>query len=175
MVETSSTSYKRQVVSASTSATMRTLMQYVSENGAKNALVAGYNIGAKTGTSQKVSKILATGDKALYIGSCATVAPIENPEIAVYVMLDEPKGDKYYGGLISAPVNSQIMSDILPYLGFEPSYTDEELKKLSLTVPDTMGNEIGEAKGKVTAAKLEYKVIGSGGTVLRQLPPQAVR
>ena len=95
-------------------------MQYVSENGAKNALVAGYNIGAKTGTSQKVSKILATGDKALYIGSCATVAPIENPEIAVYVMLDEPKGDKYYGGLISAPVNSQIMSDILPYLGFEP-------------------------------------------------------
>ena len=168
--ETSSTSYKRQVVSASTSATMRTLMQYVSENGAKNALVAGYNIGAKTGTSQKVSKILATGDKALYIGSCATVAPIENPEIAVYVMLDEPKGDKYYGGLISAPVNSQIMSDILPYLGFEPSYTDEELKKLSLTVPDTVGNEIGEAKGKVTAAKLEYKVIGSGGTVLRQLP-----
>lgn len=170
VAETASSSYKRQVVSESTSATMRSLMQYVSENGAKNALVAGYNIGAKTGTSQKVSKILATGDKALYIGSCVTVAPIEKPEIAVYVMLDEPKGDKYYGGLISAPVNSQIMSDILPYLGYEPSYTDEELKKLSFTVPDCVGNDISDAKGKVTAAKLEYKVVGSGETVVRQLP-----
>ncbi len=170
VVETAGTAYKRQVISSTTSATMRELMKFVSENGAKNALVSGYNIGAKTGTSQKVSKINATGNKHLYIGSCVTVAPIENPEIAVYVMLDEPKGDKYYGGAISAPVNSQIMGDILPYLGYEPSYTDEELKKLSLTVPDTVGNSVAEAKGKVTTAKLEYRVVGSGETVVRQLP-----
>ena len=170
VAETASTSYKRQVISETTSAAMREFMQYVSENGAKNALVAGYNIGAKTGTSQKLSKINQTGDKHLYIGSCATVAPIENPEIAVLVMLDEPKGDKYYGGAISAPVNSQIMGDILPYLGYEPSYTDEELKKLSITVPDTVGTAVADAKGKITAAKLEYKVVGSGETVLRQLP-----
>lgn len=170
VVETVSTSYKRQVISETTSATMRELMQYVSENGAKNSLVAGYNIGAKTGTSQKVSKILQTGDKGLYIASCLTVAPIENPEIAVLVLLDEPKGDKYYGGVISAPVNSQIMGDILPYLGYEPSYTEEELKKLSVSVPNTVGSSLADAKGKVTAAKLEYKVVGSGDTVLRQLP-----
>ena len=129
------TSTKRQVISESTSATMRELLNFVAENGAKNALVAGYNIGAKTGTSQKLSKIQQTGDKRLYIGSCATVAPIEKPEIAILVMLDEPKGEKYYGGAISAPVNSKIMADILPYLGYEPSYTDDELKKLSITVP----------------------------------------
>lgn len=170
VAETAATSYKRQVISETTSATMRELLQFVSENGAKNSLVAGYNIGAKTGTSQKVSKILQTGDKRLYIGSCATVAPIENPEIAVFVMLDEPKGEKYYGGAISAPVNSQIMGDILPYLGYEPSYTEEELKKLAITVPDAVGATVADAKGKVTAAKLEYKVIGSGETVLRQLP-----
>ncbi len=90
------TSTKRQVISESTSATMRELLNFVAENGAKNALVAGYNIGAKTGTSQKLSKIQQTGDKRLYIGSCATVAPIEKPEIAILVMLDEPKGEKYY-------------------------------------------------------------------------------
>ena len=106
--KTVASSTKRQVISESTSATMRELLNFVSENGAKNSLVAGYNIGAKTGTSQKVSKILQTGDKRLYIGSCATVAPIEKPEIAVFVMLDEPKGEKYYGGAISAPVNSKI-------------------------------------------------------------------
>ena len=170
VVETASTSYKRQVISETTSATMRELLQFVAENGAKNALVPGYDIGAKTGTSQKVSKILATGDDYLYIGSCVTVAPADNPEIAVFVMLDEPKGDKYYGGTIAAPVNSQIMKDILPYLGYEPSYTEEELKALSLTVPDTVGSSVEEAKNKVTSSKLEYKIVGSGEKVLRQLP-----
>lgn len=170
VVETASTSYKRQVISETTSATMRELLQFVAENGAKNALVPGYDIGAKTGTSQKVSKILATGDDYLYIGSCVTVAPADNPEIAVFVMLDEPKGDKYYGGTIAAPVNSQIMKDILPYLGYEPSYTEEELKALSLTVPDTVGSSVEDAKNKVTSSKLEYKIVGSGEKVLRQLP-----
>lgn len=168
--KTVASSTKRQVISESTSATMRELLNFVSENGAKNSLVAGYNIGAKTGTSQKVSKILQTGDKRLYIGSCATVAPIEKPEIAVFVMLDEPKGEKYYGGAISAPVNSKIMADILPYLGFEPSYTEEQLQKLAITVPDTMGSAIADAKGKITTQKLEYKVVGNGEKVVRQLP-----
>ena len=168
--KTVASSTKRQVISESTSATMRELLNFVSENGAKNSLVAGYNIGAKTGTSQKVSKILQTGDKRLYIGSCATVAPIEKPEIAVFVMLDEPKGEKYYGGAISAPVNSKIMADILPYLGFEPSYTEEQLQKLAITVPDTVGLDIADAKGKITTQKLEYKVVGSGEKVVRQLP-----
>lgn len=170
VVETTTTTYKRQVISKTTSATMRTLLQYVSENGAKNSLVSGYNIGAKTGTSQKVSKIQSTGDTYLYIGSCMTIAPIENPEIAVFVMLDEPKGSNYYGGVISAPVNSKIMADVLPYLGYEPSYSDEELKKMSVEVPDVVGDTVEEARGKVNNKKLEYKVVGSGEKVIRQLP-----
>ncbi len=170
VIETVSTSYKRQVISETTSATMRKLMNFVSENGAKNSLVSGYDIGAKTGTSQKVSKIQATGDKYLYIGSCVTVAPIDKPEIAVFVMLDEPKGSNYYGGVISAPVNSKIMADVLPYLAYEPSYSDEELKKLSIEVPDTVGDTVEKARGKVTAKKLEYKIVGSGEKVIRQLP-----
>ena len=170
IVKTTTTSYKRQVISQTTSATMRELMEFVSENGAKNSLVSGYRIGAKTGTSQKVSKIQATGETYLYIGSCVTVAPIDDPEIAVFVMLDEPKGSNYYGGVISAPVNSKIMSDVLPYLGYEPSYTEEELKKLAIEVPETVGSTLADAKGKITTAKLEYKVVGSGEEVVRQLP-----
>ena len=170
VLEVTSAKTKRQVISENTSSTIRELMEYVAQNGAKNALVAGYRVGAKTGTSQKVAKSLATGDNYLYIGSCATVAPIDNPEIAVIVLLDEPKGDRYYGGIISAPVNSKIMGDVLPYLGYEPSYTEEELSKLSLTVPDTVGNDVATAKNRITAAKLQYKVIGSGEQVVRQLP-----
>jgi len=170
IVSTTTTTYKRQVISKTTSQTMRELMGFVALNGAKNSLVPGYKIGAKTGTSQKVSKIQATGDTYLYISSCMTVAPIDNPEIAVLVMLDEPKGSNYYGGVISAPVNAKIMADVLPYLGYEPSYTDEEIKKLAIDVPDAVGLTVDEAKAKVTGAKLEYKIVGSGDKVIRQLP-----
>ncbi len=170
VVSTADDGYKRQVISETTSATMRELMEYVAENGAKNALAAGYRVGAKTGTSQKVSKIHETGDSYLYIGSCISVAPIDDPEIAILVMLDEPKGDKYYGGIISAPVNGKIMSDILPYLGYEPSYTEEELKNLTVTVPETVGSILSEAKSKLNNAKLKYQIVGDGDQVIRQLP-----
>ena len=170
VVKSAGTGYKRQVISETTSKTLRELMAFVAENGAKNSLVAGYDIGAKTGTSQKVSKIQATGDHYLYIGSCITVTPIDDPEIAVFVMLDEPKGSNYYGGIISAPTNSRIMTDVLPYLGYEASYTEEELKNLTVSVPETVGMAVSEAKGKINTAKLNYQVVGKGENVVRQLP-----
>lgn len=170
VVSTTSCEYKRQVISESTSEVMRDLLEYVVQNGAKNGIVAGYRVGGKTGTSQKVSKILETGDKRLYIGSYVGLAPIDDPEIAVLVMLDEPKGDSYYGGAISAPVGSQVMTDIMPYLGYEPQYSEEELKNLGVSVPNVVGSDLADAKGKITTAKLIYKVIGSGQKVIRQLP-----
>jgi len=170
VVKVGNTGYKRQVISKTTSDTMRSLMKFVAENGAKNSLVAGYDVGSKTGTSQKVSKIQATGDTYLYIGSCISVAPVEDPEIAAFVMLDEPKGDKYYGGIISAPVTSKILTDVLPYLGYEASYTEEEYKKLTVGVPEVTNFTVEEAKKKLSASKLECEVIGSGDKVVRQLP-----
>lgn len=169
-VKTTNTGYRRQVISESTSATLRTLMQFVAENGAKNALVAGYKVGAKTGTSQKVSKIQATGDTYLYVGSCVSVAPADDPEVAVLVLLDEPKGDKYYGGVISAPVNGKIMTDILPYLGYEPSYSESELANLATTVPEMVGDTVDNAKAKLSSAKLQYQIQGKGEKIVRQLP-----
>lgn len=175
VTETISTDYKRQVISNETSSVMRELLEFVVNNGAKNAIVPGYRVGGKTGTSQKVTKILQTGDKGLYIGSYVGLAPIDNPQIAVLVMLDEPKGEKYYGGAICAPVGSKIMSDVLPYLGFEPQYTEEQLKKLAVTVPETVGDDITTAKGKITTSKLTYRIVGAGTAVTRQLPEAGSR
>ena len=170
VVKTTDTGYKRQVISEKTSATMRTLMEFVAEKGAKNALATGYRVGAKTGTSQKMSKILSTGDSYLYVGSCVSVAPIDDPEVAVLVILDEPKGDKYYGGVISAPVNGKIMTDILPNLGYEPSYSEEELKNLATSVPEVVGDTVENAKAKLSSVKLEYQVKGKGEKIVKQLP-----
>lgn len=170
VVESFSNDNRQQVISETTSATMRTMLEYVVENGAKNGIVSGYRVGGKTGTSQKVSKILSTGNSRLYIGSYVGIAPIDDPEIAVFVMLDEPAGVNYYGGVISAPVGSKIMTDIMPYLGYEPQYTAEELEKISVTVPDVTGEEISAAKTRINSSRLAYKVIGNGDTVLKQLP-----
>ncbi len=170
VVETFSNSSRQQVISKKTSETMRTMLEYVVQNGAKNGKVSGYRVGGKTGTSQKVSKILATGNSHLYIGSYVGIAPIDDPEIAVFVMLDEPTGANYYGSLISAPVGSKVMTDVLPYLGYEPQYSEEELEKISVSVPDVIGEEIAAAKTKINSLKLAYKVIGNGEKVLKQLP-----
>lgn len=175
VAEVVSTDYKRQVISNSTSETMRELLEFVINNGAKNGIVAGYRVGGKTGTSQKLSKILATGDKSLYIGSYVGIAPIDDPQIAVLVMLDEPKGERYYGGAICAPVGAQVMGEVLPYLGYEPQYTEEQLKKLAVNVPNTVGDDIATAKGKITTAKLTYRVVGTGTTVTSQLPEEGSR
>ena len=170
VVESFSSEGRQQVISQTTSATMRTMLEYVVQNGAKNGIVSGYRVGGKTGTSQKVAEIEATGNSHLYIGSYVGVAPIDDPEIAVFVMLDEPTGANYYGSVISAPVGSKVMADILPYLGYELQYTDEELAKISISVPDVVDEEIAAAKAKINNIGLSYKVIGAGEKVVSQLP-----
>ena len=172
VIETVSTEYKRQVISKTTSDRMRTFLQFVAENGVKNALVPGYNVGAKSGTSQKVSKILSTGQSNLYISSCVAIAPIENPEIAVLVMIDEPTAGQYYGSAVSAPVCSSILADVLPYMGYEPKYTEEELKNLSVNVPNVVGAKTDAAKNTITNRGLTYKIVGNGEKVIKQLPEE---
>lgn len=170
VVESKSSGYKRQVISKATSETMRTLLEYVVQNGAKNGIVAGYRVGGKTGTSQKMVKIVETGNRGFYIGSYVGIVPINDPQIAVYVMLDEPTGGSYYGGVISAPVGSRVMSEILPYLGIEPQYSEAELKNISVPVPDVTSNALIDAKKALSSVGLSYKVVGNGDTVLRQHP-----
>lgn len=170
VVKTMSTAYKRQVVSKETSDSLKNFLEYVVQNGAKNGIVAGYRVGGKTGTSQKISKILSTGKNALYIGSYVGVAPMNDPDIAVFVMLDEPMSGRYYGGAISAPVGAKIMKDVLPYLGHEPQYSEEELSKISISVPDLSGADVATARDKMSSLKLSYKIVGNGAKIVKQLP-----
>lgn len=170
VVESGKTSYKRQVISEETSAHIREALEVVVNGGAKNAYVAGYRTGGKTGTSEKIDVMLETNKKGLYVASYVGMAPIDNPEIAVLVLLDEPTAGSIYGGTISAPVASAIMSEILPYLGFEPHYSDAELAKRAIPVPQLQGMSVSEAKGKINSVDLIYKVVGDGDTVVSQLP-----
>lgn len=171
IVESVGTTVKRQVISETTSAVIRQMMgAVVSESTSKNMYVAGYKTGGKTGTSQKVSETILNDGRDLYIASYLAVAPADKPEIAVLVMVDEPSAGQYYGSAVSAPIGAEILSEVLPYLGYEPTYTDKELAALSIGVPYVIGDTLTVAKGKITNAKLNYKIIGKGDKVMKQIP-----
>lgn len=171
IVKSNTATVKRQVISKETSKLVCKLMEAVVDGGGgQNAYVPGYRIGGKTGTSQKVSEMLDTGKKRLYVASFCGVAPIDKPEIAMLFILDEPQGVNYYGGTISAPPGGQILSEILPYLGYEPQYSEDELKKLAKSVPNVSGKTVSTAKEMITAEGLSYKIIGEGEKIEKQLP-----
>ena len=98
------------------------------------------------------------------------IAPVDEPEIAVLVMIDEPNGGSYYGGAVAAPVVSEILTEAMPYLGYEPQYTDKELAQYALNIPSVINDDIATAKNKIVAAGLKTRIIGNGEKVLRQLP-----
>ena len=170
-VEAAQTVVRRQVISNETSKTVCKMLESVVTNGTgKNAYVAGYRVGGKTGTSQKIQKQNETGRDDLRIASFAAIAPADDPQIAVLVMIDEPNTANRGGSACAAPVVAKILEDALPYLGVEPSYTEKELAKLDKTVPDTVGFTVSEAKKTVTDAGFTCKVLGEGERVIEQMP-----
>ncbi len=166
----------RQVISEDTSATVRNILERVVgdpvDGTGKNAYVAGYSIGGKTGTSEKVSQDAAGGAKE-YIVSFLGFAPTDDPKIAILVLLDTPSNDTgiyISGGQMAAPVVGNMMADILPYLGVEPDYSETEKENMDKTMPDVKGMSLTEAQIAVTNAGLTCRVIGDGDTVTDQLP-----
>ncbi len=161
---------KRQVISEDTSKKLREMLSaVVTDGGASNARVAGFDIGGKTGTSEKVVELNTSGEK-LYIASFIGFAPIDDPEIAVLVMIDEPRGASHFGSAVAAPVGAEIFEDILPYLGYEPQYTEEELENFAIKVPSVVGSSTEEAKASINKAGLTVRVIGTGEKIVKQLP-----
>jgi len=99
---------------------MRKMMEGVVLYGTgKQAQLNGYSSGGKTGTAQKIDPATHTYSKTMHVASFAGIAPVNNPVIAVAVVLDNPKGGgiTYYGGAASAPVFTQVAQDTLEYLG----------------------------------------------------------
>ena len=167
---------RRQVISEETSAQVRRILEQVvgdpKEGTGRNAAVAGYRIGGKTGTSEKVSLEARTGVKQ-YIVSFVGVAPADDPKIAVLVFLDTPtnaSGVYVSGGQMAAPVVGNMMADILPYLGVEPVLSEDEAARMDVPMPVLKGLSLSDAAGRVKDADLRYRCIGSGETVTDQLP-----
>ena len=171
VISTTEPVMKRRVISEENSEAMCRIIEKVvgtTDGSGKKAYVPGYRIGGKTGTSQKLAEVSEDGER--YIVSCVGVAPIDDPQIAVLVVLDEPIVANIYGSVIAAPVVGAVMTDILPYLGIEPVYTEEEAAVYEVEVPNVTGQLMHDAISELTISQLSYKTVGDGVTVRRQLP-----
>lgn len=158
---------RRQVISEETSASMRQMMELVVAGGSgKNAYVAGYRVGGKTGTSQK----LDSEDEKARIASFIGVAPIDAPRIAVLIALDEPHSFATGGGALAAPVAAQVIEDTLEYLGVEKTYTPEEQQRLETSLPDLTGWKGEAAAARLAEDGLVARIIGAGERVTAQVP-----
>ena len=165
----------RQTVSRQTSETMCALIKSVVTDGtAKNASVAGYSIGGKTGTSEKIDVFDENGHRVQdKIVSFVGIAPMEDPECIVLVALDTPSretGIYISGGVMAAPTVGAVLADILPYLGVKQNWTDADPAGQKILLPSLHGLTAADAERKLKETGLTAYVSGTGDTVTAQIP-----
>ena len=177
IIEANEPTVIRQVISAETSATMRTLLENVVNTGTgKNAQVRGYRVGGKTGTSENTEQIAAADENAPknYIVSFIGFAPADDPEIIILLLLDTPSsstGVNISGGAMAAPVVGNMLADILPLsLGIRPQYSEGDLSDINVDMPRITGRSVENAVSLLSDMGFDVVIIGEGANVIAQLP-----
>lgn len=167
----------RKVISDSTSEKVRYALESVVTNGTgRNAFIDGYRVGGKTGTAQKVENgRYMIGN---YIVSFIGFLPANDPEIVVYIAIDNPKGITQYGGTVAAPIARSILLDAIDILDIEkPEGASEKnynyLDRKYATVPDVVNMGLNDAMKNLKSFKVEYS--GSGEKVVYQSPSKNER
>lgn len=138
----------RQVISAETSAEMRSIMESVIvDGGGKYGQVAGYSVGGKTGTSEPSPGKEEEG----YVSSFVAIAPVENTKVVVLLTLYDPQGTKHFGSQIAAPVVSQVLSEILPYLDIPSNNSNNTPSNPKATTTEITTSNLPDVKNKTVA------------------------
>ncbi len=166
------TTVRRTVMSQETSRAIIDILAdaTATKQSSKNAYVPGYRIGAKTGTSEKTDKLNEDGEVYLVIGSCVAFAPAEDPEYVILIVNDEPREGSQWGSVNAAPYAAMVLEEILPILGVEPVYTEEELAKLTIEVGNFVGKTKASAEKTIGSLGCEVEFIGTGDKVTAQSP-----
>ncbi|MDR1467475.1 MAG: PASTA domain-containing protein [Oscillospiraceae bacterium] len=160
---------RRRVISEATSKKICKLLQVNVDTGSgKNGGVPGYDLGGKTGTSEKIGD--SEEGKKDYIGSYCCFGPTESPKFVLIVIYDTPRGNSYYGGIVAAPVGAKIVNDTFPILGVNKNYKGEELEKLDTTTPFLVGSSLENAKSVLLQNELKPIIKGDGTAVVSQIP-----
>ncbi|RSK26936.1 stage V sporulation protein D [Bacillus sp. HMF5848] len=168
---------KRQVISEDTSEQIRYALESVVAQGTgRNAYVEGYRVGGKTGTAQKAvnGRYLENNHIVSFIG----FAPADDPQIVVYVAIDNPKKTVQFGGVVAAPIVGNILEDSLRALKVEPRKEQIEKEYMwpdqkLVEVPNLINMSINEIRQQLFTLQLD--ISGEGKTVIHQAPAPGVK
>ncbi len=172
VIKSYETDVKRQVISTDVCDSITVVLEdgVSGDGGAKNAYVKGYKVAAKTGTSEKRDTPDENGEFTLRVGSCVAYAPADDPQIAAIIVVDEPMNGAVYGSVVAAPYISSLLETILPYLGVEQQYTEEDLASLDVSLSDYVGGSPEAAKEDLALNGLQCEIIGDGDVITSQFP-----
>ena len=159
------------IISESTAATLRDYLERtVNQGGSNKTYIEGYHIGAKTGTAQKVNPVTGGYESGKYISSMAAFATIDNPQLTVFISIDEPSNGAYYAGVVTAPLGKVLLEDVFNYLDSEFSQ-DENVILKDVVIPELRGLSVSEAKKLLKDEyNLECTVEGDGDTITSMKP-----
>ena len=165
VVEEVGANVRRQIISESASETIRQIMEYEvgdgsTSGGGSNAYVAGYRIGGKSGTSEQLNMERRADGDYKKVASFAAVLPANDPEILVYVMLDDPNNARTdYSSILAAPVVGNIISEIAPYLGIATDGIDRS--QTTVKVPNLVSKEWSNAQVALNNKGLKHQLVES--------------
>ena len=164
----------KEVISKSTAKQLAGILEKVvsPEGTGANAYLEEYRMAGKTGTAQKAGP--GGYQQGKYVASFAGFGPVDNPQIAALVVIDEPSGGAYYGGQLAAPVFKDLVRDVLRYMNVPPQVSPEKVKddpeKQEVMVPDIVNTSLDEAGEILEQSGLKARVEGSGLWIIGQQP-----
>ena len=162
-------------ISKETSAIMRQMMiDVIEQYSGYYAFIPGYDVGGKTGTSQKYLNGKLSGE---YIASFVGVFPGDNPDYVVLIVVDEPGGASYYGSIAATPYAKMIIENIIKYKGYKPvrpdEITDTDIMQ-KVVMPSVIGMDIYKAQTVLEGVGLQVEIQGEGSLVIDQFPKENI-
>ena len=171
IVEKNAPTEINKTISKETSEIMKNMMiDVIRQYSGYYAFIPGYDVGGKTGTSQKYGSNGLSGE---YIASFVGVFPGNNPDYVILIVADEPGGDSYYGSIVATPYAKMVIEDIIEYKNYDPVRPDElnndELSN-KVVMPNVVGLDLYAAINSLEGVGLQVEIQGEGKSVVGQFP-----
>ena len=153
-------------LSEKTSATLREYLERTAtQDAGAGTFVQGYDIGGKTGTAQKVDIETGSYSADKYIASMVAMTPVDDPQLTVYISVDEPSTGVYYGGQVASPLMKKLFSHIFAYIESPTGKASYSISK-DVVIPEVRGKSIEEAKSILEENGLGCEINGDGNTIV---------
>ena len=154
------------VLSEKTCATLREYLERTAtQDAGAGTFVQGYDIGGKTGTAQKVDIETGSYSADKYIASMVAMTPVDDPQLTVYISVDEPSTGVYYGGQVASPLMKKLFSHIFAYIESPTGKASYSISK-DVVIPEVRGKSIEKAKSILEENGLGCEINGDGNTIV---------